>query len=127
MPMAKDNCPKCDGLKDARSKMCRTCKMKFNHPRQGTAQDWKLLKTGYLGKFMGGRRCLQHRIIIEEHIGRRLLTSEHVHHKNGNRSDNRIDNLEVMSSSEHHRSHMTSDEARKRGMLGLKARWGYGE
>ena len=37
----------------------------------------------------------QHRIVMEEHIGRALSSNELVHHINGRRSDNRIDNLEI--------------------------------
>lgn len=47
----------------------------------------------------------EHRLIMERHLGRKLLNSEIVHHKDGDKSNNDLENLEVMSRSEHSRSH----------------------
>lgn len=46
---------------------------------------------------------LEHRIVMEQQLGRRLTTSEHVHHVNGQKWDNRPENLAVLGHSEHSR------------------------
>jgi hypothetical protein len=55
--------------------------------------DWKI------------KRQYEHRIIMEQHIWRKLNKNEHVHHINWNKTDNRIENLELIWQKEHLRMH----------------------
>lgn len=63
------------------------------------------------------RYLLEHRWVMEQVLGRQLDASEQVHHKNGDRADNRPENLEVLTLSEHQRRHWAMDKEAKSRQL----------
>lgn len=74
----------------------------------------KLRKDGYVAVYVPDHPnankegyVMKHRLIMEQHIGRFVGKDEIVHHKNHDRADNRIENLEIMSKKEHAALHMT--------------------
>ena len=94
-------CPTCNtsfrvaaylGTKYCSKKCAQTGMADTKRVGSTNAQGYRVLGFTIDGKQRG---VLEHRYLMEQHLGRPLRAYENVHHKNGVKNDNRLENLEV--------------------------------
>jgi hypothetical protein len=122
------HCQWCDGSFNTESKnqiYCSPkCRAQFrwdNTALEDRIKDKKRYqKDGYVYLYMpdhpmssGKGWVAEHRFVMSEVLGKTLKSGEFVHHVNGDRGDNRPENLVVMGMSDHN-SHHKSLEAKER-------------
>lgn len=77
-----------------------------NHPNWGSGNA---IQNGYEFKRVGKEKYrAKHRLIMEKAIGRELRSDEIVHHKDGNKLNNALENLEIVTRAEHINIHRDS-------------------
>ena len=82
------------------------CKAKTQRGTELVTGTKFVRKDGYVSVKIGIRKYeLEHRLKMAEKLGRPLTTGEHVHHRNGDRQDNRLRNLRLMTNTEHQALH----------------------
>lgn len=89
-----------------------------DHPECQRLNEARRVKAG--GRYYRKEKYIQeHRIVMEKHLGRNLLPTEVVHHKNDNKTDNRIENLELFDSNAKHLAQTLAGKCPKWTPLGL--------
>jgi len=71
--------------------------IRYENIKKGTID-----KDGYKQIHINGKKVREHRYVMEQHLGGELLPTEPVHHINGIKTDNRIENLELFDGHSKH-------------------------
>lgn len=90
----------------------------------GEVRVGTIAQLGYQLLRVDGKAILEHRYVMEQHLGRPLKSSELVHHRDGNKLNNDLSNLELTDRSAHPKQHceMFRSETHKQCRLCLQVK-----
>lgn len=107
---------KCD-VKETYNFCSRECQGIFQR------KDTSIVRDGYIKIWVGNEKILEHRYVMEQHLGRSLRDDEVVHHINGDKQDNRIENLQVMTQDEHIALHWQDNQHSEESLQKMSSYW----
>lgn len=114
MPKIKCICPECGKefyqypcyIKQGIKRCSRKCQGKYlsgeNNPIYKRGYT---VSGGYKMICVNNEKVYEHRYIMEQHIGRKLKPGEEIHHIDGNKMNNSINNLMLLTMEEHKKFH----------------------
>jgi len=133
MPRNLNNGAKCSvGGCKRKSTAKGMCDLHYQRVRAGIPLDKKINRRkgsgsinsgGYMSIWRDGKRIFEHRVVMESHIGRPLQKNENVHHINGVKDDNRLENLELWSTSQPSGQRVSDKVKWAREILELYSDW----
>jgi len=120
-------CPVCGKqveriVRDGRN--AKTCSLTCSRPLRGRprrrCKEYVMIsgyKYIYNPDHPYGVKCYvaEHRLVMEKYLGHILLPDEAIHHINGNKIDNRLENLMILTNQEHSKLHSNISTICKRG------------